>query len=197
MSNGNCTNHCSDIGSYAFAVIQYKDCYCSDLIPRQQVPIGGCQVDCPGYGEENCGSKDNGLFIYIQNGQPSGTAPGPSSAQPTSTTVSSSAPPPPPPSPATTQATSSSSSSSVTVSTPCLVELHYLYSALSQSCNLSVHMFLYLLLQNLLVSLLQFLFLTSDVAFTGFNKSNFKCSTARYNHCCAYDSFYAAAGRYC
>jgi cell wall integrity and stress response component len=156
MSNGNCTNHCSDIGSYAFAVIQYKDCYCSDLIPREQVPIGGCQVDCPGYGEENCGSKDNGLFIYIQNGQPSGTAPGPSSAQPTSTTVSSTAPPPPPPPPTTTQATSSSTS--VTVSTPCLVELHYLYSALSQSCNFSIDTFMYLLSHTLSVYILEFLF---------------------------------------
>ncbi|KAH7379422.1 hypothetical protein DE146DRAFT_625730 [Phaeosphaeria sp. MPI-PUGE-AT-0046c] len=107
MSNGNCTTHCRDLGSpYAFAVIQYKDCYCSNLIPRAQDDVSRCRKDCPGYGEENCGSIDDGLYIYIQNGRPSGTAPGPTSAQPTSKSVSSSAPPPPP---ATTPDTSSSS----------------------------------------------------------------------------------------
>ncbi|OAK96995.1 hypothetical protein IQ06DRAFT_308086 [Phaeosphaeriaceae sp. SRC1lsM3a] len=115
MSNGNCTNHCRDLSSaYAFAVIQYKDCYCSNLIPYAQDNISRCQKDCPGYGEENCGSIDDGLYIYIQNGRPSGTAPGPTSAQPTSKTVSSSAPPPPSPPPATTTDTSKSSSTPVT-----------------------------------------------------------------------------------
>lgn len=89
MSNGNCTNHCRDLNSaYAFAVIQYKECYCSNLIPYQQDPISQCQTDCPGYGQEDCGSIDDGKFIYIQNGRPSGTAPGPTSAQPTSKTSS-------------------------------------------------------------------------------------------------------------
>jgi cell wall integrity and stress response component len=55
-----------------------------------------CQKDCPGFGIEDCGDADNGLFIYIQgNGQPSGTAGGPSSSKPTSAPapVSSSVPP--------------------------------------------------------------------------------------------------------
>jgi hypothetical protein len=131
MSNGNCTDHCRDLNApYAFAVIQYKDCYCSNLIPRSQVDINRCEKQCPGYGTENCGNIDDGLFIYIQNGQPSGTAPGPSSAQPTSKTVSSSAiqssSTPPPPPPTSTQASSSSSSTLLTVSTICFVELQAL-----------------------------------------------------------------------
>jgi cell wall integrity and stress response component len=143
MSNGNCTQHCRDEGGFAFAVIQYEDCYCSNLIPRQQTDVASCRKICPGFGAENCGSIDDGLFIYIQNGKPSGTAPGPSSAQPTTPTVSSSSPPPPPPPlPATTQA--KSSSTPVTVSIPCLVELQALlvffspglaHSAISLSCS--------------------------------------------------------------
>jgi cell wall integrity and stress response component len=67
QSNGNCTNHCSQtVGTYAFAVIQYQDCWCSNLIPSQQVDIGRCQKDCPGYGAEDCGSRDDGLYIYIK-----------------------------------------------------------------------------------------------------------------------------------
>jgi cell wall integrity and stress response component len=97
QSNGNCTNHCSQtVGTYAFAVIQYKDCWCTNLIPSQQVDIGKCRKECPGFGTEDCGDADNGLFVYIQgNGQPSGTAGGPSSSKATSTPapVSSSVPP--------------------------------------------------------------------------------------------------------
>jgi cell wall integrity and stress response component len=119
MSNGNCTTHCSDVGTYAFAVIQDTDCYCSDLIPRSQTDISKCQNKCPGYGPEHCGSSADGLFIYIQNGSPSGTAPGPSSAKPTPQPVSSSAipPPPPPPPQVSTPSTSSTTSTSSTAAT--------------------------------------------------------------------------------
>jgi cell wall integrity and stress response component len=104
QSNGNCTNHCNDVGTYAFAIIQYKDCWCSNYIPRQQVNLNQCQKDCPGFPSEKCGSADDNLFIYIQNsGQPSGTAGGSSSSKPTSTIVSSSTL-----RPTSTQATSSS-----------------------------------------------------------------------------------------
>ncbi|KAL5114587.1 hypothetical protein ACEQ8H_007556 [Pleosporales sp. CAS-2024a] len=89
MSNGNCTNHCRQEGAWAFAVIKYQDCYCSNYIPRDQQDMTKCQVTCPGYGAEFCGNIDDGLFIYIENGTPSGTASAPASAQRTSSSASS------------------------------------------------------------------------------------------------------------
>jgi cell wall integrity and stress response component len=80
QSNGNCTNHCKEEGKYAFAVIQYNDCHCSNYIPADQEDISKCQKDCPGYPPEKCGNKDDGLYIYIEmDGKPSGTLGGSSS----------------------------------------------------------------------------------------------------------------------
>jgi len=91
MSNGNCTDHCREEGTFAFAVIKYQDCYCSDYIPRDQEDVSKCGTGCPGYDIEKCGSIDDGLFIYIQNGSPSGTAPAPGPAKPTQAPPSSQA----------------------------------------------------------------------------------------------------------
>jgi cell wall integrity and stress response component len=83
QSNGNCTNHCINEGTYAFAVIQYTDCYCSNYIPANQEDISDCQKDCPGYPDEKCGNRDEGLFMYIKmDGKPSGTLGGSSSSAP-------------------------------------------------------------------------------------------------------------------
>jgi len=74
QSNGNCTNHCTQEGSYAFAVIKYTDCWCSNYIPANQIDVSNCQGDCPGFPAEKCGNKKDNLYIYIQmNGKPSGT----------------------------------------------------------------------------------------------------------------------------
>ncbi|EAT76201.2 hypothetical protein SNOG_16376 [Parastagonospora nodorum SN15] len=83
--------HCRDEGTFAFAVIKYQDCYCSNYIPRDQEDVSKCGKVCPGFGDENCGSIDDGLFIYIQNGSPSGTAPAPGPAKPTQEPPSTSA----------------------------------------------------------------------------------------------------------
>ncbi|CAO2651554.1 Nn.00g041240.m01.CDS01 [Neocucurbitaria sp. VM-36] len=83
QSNGKCTDHCNSQGTYAFAVIQYKDCWCTNYIPADQEDTSGCMVDCPGFPSEKCGDKDKGLYIYIKlDGSPSGTQGG---SQPTST----------------------------------------------------------------------------------------------------------------
>ncbi|KAH3957089.1 hypothetical protein HBI17_219820 [Parastagonospora nodorum] len=109
MSNGNCTDHCRDEGTFAFAVIKYQDCYCSNYIPRDQEDVSKCGKVCPGFGDENCGSIDDGLFIYIQNGSPSGTAPAPGPAKPTQE---------PPTSKAPSQASSQASSQPAPTSQP-------------------------------------------------------------------------------
>ncbi|KAF2846464.1 hypothetical protein T440DRAFT_492741 [Plenodomus tracheiphilus IPT5] len=92
QSNGKCTDHCNSLGTYAFAVIRYTDCWCTDFIPADQEDTSACQVGCPGFPAENCGDKDKGLYIYIKMaGSPSGTQGG---SQPSNTDVSSAAPPP-------------------------------------------------------------------------------------------------------
>ncbi|KAF3036846.1 hypothetical protein E8E12_007791 [Didymella heteroderae] len=89
QTNGKCTDHCKESGTWAFAVIQYNDCWCSNYIPSTTTDITDCQKDCPGYPNEKCGDKDAGLYIYIEMaGQPSGTAGG--GSQPSSTSLSSS-----------------------------------------------------------------------------------------------------------
>ncbi|KAJ4346031.1 hypothetical protein N0V95_005764 [Ascochyta clinopodiicola] len=92
QSNGKCSDHCNSAGTYAFAVIQYTNCWCSNYIPSTTTDITSCQKDCPGFPDEKCGDKDAGLYIYIKlSGQPSGTAGGgsqPSSTDATESTVS-------------------------------------------------------------------------------------------------------------
>jgi len=82
QSNGNCTNHCKEEGTYAFAVLQYTDCWCSNYAPGDTASMNDCEVDCPGFPTEKCGNKDKDLFMYIEmDGQVSGTIGG---SQPTS-----------------------------------------------------------------------------------------------------------------
>ncbi|KZM22240.1 hypothetical protein ST47_g6609 [Ascochyta rabiei] len=84
QSNGKCSDHCNSAGTYAFAVIQFTNCWCSNYIPSTTTDITSCQKDCPGYPDEKCGDKDADLYIYIKlSGQPSGTAGG--GSQPSST----------------------------------------------------------------------------------------------------------------
>jgi len=89
QSNGNCTNHCKEEGTYAFAVLKYTDCWCSNYAPGETADISDCQKDCPGFPAEKCGDKDNNLFMYIQmDGKVSGTIGGSeptSSAEPSKT----------------------------------------------------------------------------------------------------------------
>jgi hypothetical protein len=92
QSNGKCTDHCNSEGTYAFAVIQYTNCWCTNYVPSTTTDITSCQKGCPGYTDEKCGDKDAGLYIYIElSGKPSGTAGG---SQPSSTPVSSVTPVP-------------------------------------------------------------------------------------------------------
>lgn len=110
QSNGECTDHCKASGTWAYAVIQYNDCWCTNYVPSTTTDITDCQKDCPGYPKEKCGDKDAGLYIYIEmSGQPSGTAGG--GSQPSSTSVSS-----PTPAPSSTDSPSSSDANTVSTS---------------------------------------------------------------------------------
>jgi hypothetical protein len=106
QSNGNCTNHCKEEGTYAFAVLQYTDCWCSNYAPGVEANMDDCRKDCPGFPDEKCGNKDLDLFMYIEmdgkvsgtigGSQPTSSAAAPSETQAESTKAPTSAPAPPP-----------------------------------------------------------------------------------------------------
>ncbi|OQO10985.1 hypothetical protein B0A48_05240 [Cryoendolithus antarcticus] len=96
QSNGACFQQC--LQDYAFAIVQYQQCWCSNYIPAEQLGTGSCDTPCPGYPDESCGNDNSGLFGYIPlRRQPSGTAGVASSTQ-----ASSTAPTPTPSSTSTT-----------------------------------------------------------------------------------------------
>lgn len=75
QSNGLCFDTCKD--QYAFAVVQYQNCWCSNIVPSQQVDVGDCSEQCPGYPDELCGNRGSGLYGYVALSRaPSGTAGG-------------------------------------------------------------------------------------------------------------------------
>ena len=87
MTNGKCHDSCS---GYAFAVVQFKDCWCSNYAPGGASDGSSCSVDCPGYPFEKCGDKQQGLYGYIALGpEPAGTQGGSSSSSPFQTAQSS------------------------------------------------------------------------------------------------------------
>ncbi|KAL9586217.1 MAG: hypothetical protein Q9212_001042 [Teloschistes hypoglaucus] len=70
QSNGKCFDTCK--ANYAFAVVQAKNCWCSNYIPADTTSVGSCNVPCPGYPFEKCGSS--GFFGYVPlNKAPFGT----------------------------------------------------------------------------------------------------------------------------
>ncbi|CAL3968366.1 unnamed protein product, partial [Diplocarpon coronariae] len=81
QSNSLCTEYCEGgVGrSYAYAIVSYQECYCSDYAPSTTTT--GCDTKCPGWQAELCGGSD--LYGYLELlSNPSGTR-GPSSATPT------------------------------------------------------------------------------------------------------------------
>ncbi|SCV00908.1 LANO_0F09164g1_1 [Lachancea nothofagi CBS 11611] len=86
QSNGLCSGHCS---GYSYAVVQGYDCWCSNDEPTTKDSVGDCSSACPGYGYEQCGESDKGLFGYIYLGTSSLTTSSGSSSS-TSSFVSSS-----------------------------------------------------------------------------------------------------------
>jgi len=103
QSTGLCSDHCK--GSFAFAVIQDSQCWCSNYVPADQVDTSDCNSGCPGISSEWCGNVDDGLYGYYQIplGVPLGTS-GTGNSAPRTTSSSSSS--------------SSSSSESTSTSTP-------------------------------------------------------------------------------
>ncbi|KAK4240885.1 hypothetical protein C8A03DRAFT_30962 [Achaetomium macrosporum] len=103
QSEGRCYNNCTDL-NYALAIVQEKNCWCSNLIPNaaDRKPLTDCQLACPGYPTDYCGG--DGVYGYIAagGGAPTGTAPpgGSATSEPdsspsdSSSTASTTKPPP-------------------------------------------------------------------------------------------------------
>ncbi|KAF2652159.1 hypothetical protein K491DRAFT_64988 [Lophiostoma macrostomum CBS 122681] len=71
QSQGNCKGNCT--GS-AFAIVQWDKCWCSNYIPQEQTDVSNCNGNCPGFPDDKCGNKDDGLFgYYALSHKPSGT----------------------------------------------------------------------------------------------------------------------------
>ncbi|EAW12725.1 WSC domain-containing protein [Aspergillus clavatus NRRL 1] len=85
QSNGLCTTTCNS--DYAFAILQGKECWCSNIAPNKatNTDVSDCDVGCPGYPDDSCGDASKGVFAYIQMSlhKPSGTATAPSSSKTT------------------------------------------------------------------------------------------------------------------
>lgn len=91
-SNGACQTACS---GFAFGVVQYENCWCSNYAPADTTSTSDCSEACPGYPYENCGSASSGLFGYIALGKaPSGTIGASTSTSTTSTPTSTTSPTP-------------------------------------------------------------------------------------------------------
>ncbi|KAI4246174.1 MAG: hypothetical protein L6R40_002127 [Gallowayella cf. fulva] len=71
QSNGKCFDTCK--ANYAFAVVQGKNCWCSNYAPADTASVSAsCSTPCPGYPFEQCGSAQ--FFGYIKlNKDPIGT----------------------------------------------------------------------------------------------------------------------------
>lgn len=51
--------------SFAFAIVQDKDCWCSNYAPgASTTSTDKCNTECPGYPDDLCGGK--GLYGYIR-----------------------------------------------------------------------------------------------------------------------------------
>ncbi|PGH16308.1 hypothetical protein AJ79_01847 [Helicocarpus griseus UAMH5409] len=71
QSNGACRDTC--VKEYAVAILQGKQCWCSNEVPGGTTSTDECDETCPGYPSDKCGSTSKGLFAYIILKKPSGT----------------------------------------------------------------------------------------------------------------------------
>ncbi|KAK2782373.1 hypothetical protein FQN53_009807 [Emmonsiellopsis sp. PD_33] len=63
QSNGACRDTC--VGKYAFAILQGKSCWCSNLQPGDTTSTDECSDRCPGFPSDRCGNAKKGLYGYL------------------------------------------------------------------------------------------------------------------------------------
>ncbi|PVH87936.1 hypothetical protein DL98DRAFT_632169 [Cadophora sp. DSE1049] len=58
-SRGSCGDQCYAMNSATFAMTNRNLCYCGDVLPPASTKVDDtkCNINCPGFGSESCGSK--------------------------------------------------------------------------------------------------------------------------------------------
>ncbi|KAK3324614.1 hypothetical protein B0T19DRAFT_233735 [Cercophora scortea] len=92
QSEGRCFGNCTDLG-YALAVVQARNCWCTNLIPNtaNQEKVSLCSDPCPGYPDDVCGG--DGLYGYLDTGKKAAGTATPMSADTSSATAAPSSSP--------------------------------------------------------------------------------------------------------
>lgn len=60
---GACNDLCQ--GKFAYAVLQYQECWCSNEKPANEASLDNCNQQCPGYPDQHCGNKGAGFYGYV------------------------------------------------------------------------------------------------------------------------------------
>ncbi|KAJ6257500.1 Cell wall integrity and stress response component [Drechslerella dactyloides] len=84
QSDGKCQETC--VADYAYAVVLYQSCWCSNYTPKNQLPLSDCDDPCPGYPTDRCGNRTMTYYNYIELDQhlPSSRTDAPASSTSTS-----------------------------------------------------------------------------------------------------------------
>ncbi|KAF3902927.1 hypothetical protein AA313_de0210153 [Arthrobotrys entomopaga] len=64
QSDGKCHDHC--VADYAFAIVLWQNCWCSDYAPTDTQPLSDCKDGCPGFPNDTCGNRKENYYNYIE-----------------------------------------------------------------------------------------------------------------------------------
>ncbi|KAK6335839.1 hypothetical protein TWF730_003214 [Orbilia blumenaviensis] len=64
QSDGECRDHC--VKDYAFGIVLWQNCWCSNYPPIDLKGLDECQDSCPGYPDDKCGNRTENYYNYIE-----------------------------------------------------------------------------------------------------------------------------------
>ncbi|RVD84680.1 uncharacterized protein DFL_006412 [Arthrobotrys flagrans] len=64
QSDGECRDHC--VNDYAFGIVLWQNCWCSNYPPIELKNLDECQDSCPGYPDDRCGNRTENYYNYIE-----------------------------------------------------------------------------------------------------------------------------------
>ncbi|KAF3078086.1 hypothetical protein TWF706_004716 [Orbilia oligospora] len=67
QSDGKCHDFC--INDYAFAIVLWQDCWCSNFPPIDLKDLDDCGDSCPGFPDDKCGNRTAIYYNYIELSQ--------------------------------------------------------------------------------------------------------------------------------
>ncbi|KAK3311756.1 hypothetical protein B0H66DRAFT_609116 [Apodospora peruviana] len=91
QSEGRCFENCTITRTYALAIVQGFNCWCSNIVPNSadEKSADDCSNPCPGYPSDWCGGADTFGYLAAKNHLPSKTAGGKEQSPTTSSSSSS------------------------------------------------------------------------------------------------------------